>query len=414
MTPFDFRRASARLTAGLVRIAGPARLDLAEDATQEAMLRALRVWPLRGAPDDPEAWLFTAARNALFDRLRAETAAKSRTAEVARSARTTTPPAEDALEREDEPLADDALRMLFLCCSPQLPPESRTALALKECCGFGVNEIAAAFRAEPEAVAQRIVRAKRRLREGDVRFETPGSDELPARREDVRGTIYALFNEGWRPAFGDAVERRESVAEALRLTAEFRRTRAGDDPATAALHALLLFHAARMPARTGDDGVLLALADQDRARFDRSLLAAGFAAFSASCRGDEETRWHVEASIASLHAAAPSFAETDWAAVLERYDRLLRLVPTPIVRLNRAVAAGMARGPETGLTLLAAKDVAEELADYAPAAASTAYFLGAAGRHAEAATAWTKAAALATNGAERAFYLARARGAAMR
>ena len=160
--------------------------------------------------------------------------------------------------------------------------------------------------------------------------------------------------------------------------------------------------------------MLLALADQDRARFDRTLIADGFAAFSASCRGTEETRWHVEAAIASLHAAAPSFAETDWAAVLERYDRLSLLVPTPIVRLNRAVATGMALGPEHGLALLLAEDIASTLADYAPASASIAYFFGVAGRHAEAAQAWTRAAHAAGNGAERTFYLARARNAAMR
>ena len=414
MTSIDFRRASARLTAGLVRIAGPARLDLAEDAVQEALLRALRVWPLRGSPDDPEAWLFTAARNALFDHLRNETTEKIKTAETARMPRSEAPPSDARAERDDEPLADDGLRLLFLCCSPELPPESRTALALKECCGFGVDEIAAAFRVLPEAVAQRLVRAKRRLREGNVPFEAPRADELPARCEDVRRTIYALFNEGWRPAFGEAAARQDLVAEALRLTAEFRRSRAGDDPATAALHALLLFHAARMPARTDGDGVLLALADQDRARFDRTLIADGFAAFSASCRGTEETRWHVEAAIASLHAAAPSFAETDWAAVLERYDRLSLLVPTPIVRLNRAVATGMALGPEHGLALLLAEDIASTLADYAPASASIAYFFGVAGRHAEAAQAWTQAAHAAGNGAERTFYLARARNAAMR
>lgn len=404
---------ATRLVGALTRRVGPGRLDLAEDAAQDALLRALRAWALRGEPEDPLAWLVAAARNALIDRLRREADGRAHadrlTAERADDA---APSAADVAEAGDDPLPDDGLRMLFLCCRPELPPEGRVALALKVCCGFGVVEIAAALRVQPEAAAQRIVRAKRRLREIGAAFETPPAAELPARREDVRSVVYALFNEGWRPAAGHAWTRPELVSEAVRLVRELRRTDVGDDPPTRALHALLLFHAARLPARAGADGEPTTLAEQDRSRFDRRLLAEAFAAFASSCDGDEETRWHVEASIASLHAAAPTFEATDWAAVVERYGRLERLAPTPVVRLNRAVACGMAEGAAAGLAAVERVVAADGLAEDPAAMAARAYFLGRSGRGREAADAWRAAAAATENVAERSFFLRRALSAA--
>ncbi|HYC77452.1 MAG TPA: sigma-70 family RNA polymerase sigma factor [Planctomycetota bacterium] len=411
----DLRRASARLVAALTRVVGPARLDLAEDAAQDALLRALKAWPVGGPPADPEAWLVAAARNALVDRLRREAGGARAARELeSRFAGAEAPAADAAAAARDEPVRDDDLRLLFLCAHPDLAPEAAVALALKECCGFGVPEIAAAFLLPEPTVAQRLVRARRRLRDCGATFELPDARTAPRRLEAVLDALYLLFNEGWRASSGEALTRREPMLEALRLVRELAASRAGDAPATHALAALMLFTAARLPARTDAAGDVVSLADQDRGAWDRGLLAEGFARFERSMGGDVVTRFHVEASIASLHAMAPSFEAVDWGAVVDRYDHLLELAPTPVVRLNRAVAVGMARGAAAGLAAWeeAARDPALERYAYVPAA--QAFLLECAGDDAGAAAAWRDAATLGVNGAERAYARRRAERAARR
>jgi RNA polymerase sigma-70 factor, ECF subfamily len=410
----DFRRASARLVAALTAAVGPARLDLAEDAAQDALLRALKVWPVRGEPEDPEGWLVTAARRALIDRLRRERGGAEKAAVLAKRFDAPAPSAWSEAADRDEPVRDDALRLLFLCCRPELTPETRVALALKECCGFGVSEIAAALRVAAPAVAQRLVRAKRRLREIGAAFETPPAAELPERLDDVREVIYALFNEGWRATAGAALVREDLVTEALRLARILAASPQLADPPTRALLALLCLHAARLPARRDREGAFLSLIEQDRSRFDRALLNEGFAAFEASLEGARVSRFHIEASIASLHATAPSFAATDWGAILDRYDALHDLAPGPIVELNRVVATAMAGRLDEARRDLERTACDPRLRGDGLVAATRAFLCERGGDARGAAEAWVASAKDAANASEREYCLRRAAAAARR
>lgn len=338
-----FRREAGRLVAALTRALGPEHLDLAEDVVHEAMLAALRTWPVRGLPDDPVAWLARAARNRALDQVR-HRAMTERTAEAV--ARRLAPRASPS---GDEGPPDDVLRMLFMGCHPALPRDGRLALTLNAVAGLGVGEIARAFLLTPDAVAQRLVRTKRLVRELGIAFELPPAAELPARLDAVLEVLYALFNEGHVAHAGEDLVRPDLCDDALRLAGLLTALPATDRPEVHAALALMHLVRARQPARTGPTGELVPLAEQDRAAWDRAHLARGLRHLARSAAGDVLTRYHLEAEIAACHATAPSDAATDWPRVLDRYDALLALAPSPVVALNRAVALARVAGPAAAI-----------------------------------------------------------------
>jgi len=334
-----FRREFGRVVSTLTRIFGPRHLALAEDVAQDALIKALQLWPHRGVPANPAAWLILVARNLALDSLRREASLAAKADEIARalSPAATTPE-----------VIDDQLAMMFLCCHPEIPRDGGIALTLKTVCGFGTGEIARAFLIQETAAAQRIVRAKKLIRERDLRFELP-DHALPAERLDaVLETLYLMFNEGYASG-GDQLLRRDLCEEAIRLarlTAGHAATRA---PECDALLALFLLQSAREPARVDERGDLFLLRDQDRSRWDEARIAEGIVRLGRSASGDRLTRYHLEAGIAAEHAAAPDFASTNWVSIAEQYERLHELNPSPVVALNRAVALAQAQGAAVGL-----------------------------------------------------------------
>lgn len=372
-----FRHRYGQLVAQLCKVLGPGRLDLCEDMVQEAVLRALRTWPAAGVPDDPTAWLFRVARNAAFDALRRQrigAAAHERLAE-GRS--------EGAEAQEPPAIADDTLRLLFVCAHPDVPADARVPLLLKTVCGLGVPAIARGLLLGEAAVAQRLVRAKAKLQQG-VPFALPEPHELPERLELVQQALYLLGNEGYAAHAGASLLRSELVDEAVRLTALLLDHDALATPAVHALLALLLLQGARSPARCDADGDLVPLAQQDRRRWDRRWLTAGFHHFQRSIGGPVRTTYHVEAAIASVHASAPTYADTDWARILAHYDDLVALAPSGVVQLNRAVAVAKVHGAKAGLRALAELGGDRSLADYALLHAVTAQLHWERGDHAAA------------------------------
>jgi RNA polymerase sigma factor (sigma-70 family) len=405
-----FRHESGRLVAALTRVLGTGELQLAEDAVQEALLKALRTWPFRGVPDDPRAWLMRVARNGALDRLRRDDGLKSRLPELERWR---PPAAATDAGPEDGSIADGELRMVFTCCHPALPVEARIALTLKTLCGFGVPEIARAFLSEETAIAQRLVRAKRRLREEQVPFAVPEGPELAARLDDVLEVLYLVFNEGYAAHEGEDLVRHDLVLEALRLARSLLAVEEAARPKAHALLALMLFQAARLPARVGALGDLLTLEHQDRSLWDRRAISAGFRHLGLASRGDDLTRYHVEAAIAACHSAAPSWERTDWKTILARYDQLAARVPSPVVRLNRAVALAMVEGPQAGLRELDALERDPALARYYLLPATRGELLARTCDHRAACEAWRRALGLRCSEPERAFLRGKIRACGM-
>jgi RNA polymerase sigma-70 factor, ECF subfamily len=347
-----FRRQAGQVVATLTRLLGPQHLELAEDATQEALIRALRRWPLDGVPINPPGWIMQVAKRAALDALRRERALREKCDLLARelSSLVEDTPSPDALDHQ---LRDDQLRMLFTCCSPLLAREAQVALTLKTLGGLSVGEIASAFLSEEATIAQRIVRAKRLLQAHREHFFDVGADDVTARMDAVLAVLYLLFNEGYNAHQGDALIRRDLVDEALRLGTLVAQHPLAE-PRAHALLALMLFHAARLPARAHTLGELILLEDQDRRLWDRRLIVVALAELDLSAQGEAFSPYHLEAEIASYHALAPSYLATDWGAILLAYDDLLRLAPSPVVALNRAVALAQLAGPEAGLDEIAA------------------------------------------------------------
>ncbi len=340
-----FRRCAGRLVSSLTRALGSRELDLAEEVVQDALVRALQLWPYRGVPRDPEGWLYRVARNRALDVLRRrgrveESTAPERLAALA-------PPVAG-----DPGAGDDELAMVFMCCHPALPFDARVALTLRTVGGLSTDEIAAAFLTSRATIQQRIVRAKRAIAERGLSLDLP-TDGLPAdRRESVLAVLYLMFNEGYAATDGDALVRAELCGEAVRLARLLADHPDLGGPEVDAFLALLLFQASRLAVRAGDDGALTLLQDQDRARWDRGAIVEGFRRLERATSATRLTRWHLEAGIASGHAAASSWEATDWPRILDLYDLLAELAPSPVVALNRAVALAMARGPTAGLAAL--------------------------------------------------------------
>jgi len=346
------RDSASRLVAALARRLGAGRIAVAEDAVQHALMQALTTWPFKGAPDRPEAWLATVARNRALDLLRVETRSVPLGEELA-------PVALIAVEQEgrfDRELNDDELALLFAVCHPALSPEMRVTFALKTVCGLTVPQIAAGLLSEPTTIAQRLVRARKQLENAGVAIEAPPPDALPERAEAVRTSLYLMFNEGYSASSGEALVQPEFCVEAVRLSRALAQHPVTRSPASDAHAALLALTAARLPTRVGPDGVAQLLEDQPREKWDRALIALGMTHLEKSALGSELTVWHLRAEIAAVHALAPSAPETDWARIVAIYDQLHAIDPSPVVELARAVAIGRDRGPAAGLAALPATD----------------------------------------------------------
>ena len=323
-----FRHSAGRITATLVRVLGPAHLDLAEEAVQEAMVRALQRWPFAGVPANPRGWLFSVARNHVLGSVRHGAVVRAKLPLLA------TPEVVD-----DEPAGDDELALMFLCCHPELPLVSQVAMTLRTVGGLGVNEIATALLTAPATVAQRLVRAKKWLRTEAARVvDVPRADALESRLDAVLSVLYLLFNAGYDAVEGDRLVRGELCAEAVRLCRLLCADPRTDLPRVRALLALMLLHGSRLAARTDDAGDLLLLAEQDRGRWDQRMIAEGVRVFGDSCVGVAKSAFHIEAAIALCHVGVA----TEWARIVGLYDELLTVKPSPVAALNRAVAAAMA------------------------------------------------------------------------
>ncbi|WP_120997871.1 RNA polymerase sigma factor [Stutzerimonas urumqiensis] len=396
-----YRRESRRVLATLIRLLGD--FDLAEEALQDAFAAALRQWPEQGVPDNPRAWLVSAGRFKAIDGLRRRARFDASLGLIADQLATDA--ATDTLEADD--VEDDRLRLIFTCCHPALPADARVPLTLREVCGLTTEEIARAFLASPTAIAQRIVRAKRKIRDAAIPYQVPARAELPERLDQVLRVIYLVFNEGYAASEGDSLVRADLSAEALRLGGLLLDLL--PDPEVAGLLALMLLSEARRPARTDAAGALVRLSDQDRSLWDRQLIAQGCQLVERALRSRRFGPYSLQAAIAAVHAEAASAETTDWAQIVGLYDLLLRLEPTPVVALNRAVAIAMLRGPATGLALVEALLADGQLADYHLAHATLADLHRQLGHTEAARVAYRQALALARLAPERAFLEAQLR-----
>ena len=402
-----WRIESGRVIAGLARMTGD--VGLAEDLAQDALVAALERWPESGVPENPGAWLMATAKNRAIDLARRDGRFEDRREQLAREAGMRM--AMDAAEHEATAagLGDDLLALIFACCHPVLPSEGRVALTLRTLGGLSTAEIARAFLVPEATVAQRIVRAKRTLREAGARFEVPQGDKLDERLPAVLGVIYLIFNEGYTATAGESWMRLDLCEEALRLG----RVLAGLAPGQAEVHglvALMEIQASRARARTGPGGEPVLLLDQDRARWDPLLVRRGLAALERAERLARGAfgQYTVQAAIAACHARAHSAEETDWKRIAALYAALAQLTPSPVVELNRAVAVGMASGPAAGLELVDALVEGGELDGYHLLFSVRADLLAKLGRPDEARAEFEHAAEMTRNTRERALLLARA------
>jgi len=391
-----YQEESRRILATLIRLLGD--FDRAEEALHEAFRAALEQWPRDGVPNNPRTWLISAGRFRAIDALRRRARFDAALQVLARELADDAP---DQTSGHGEGLGDDQLRLIFTCCHPALPPEARVALTLREVCGLTTEEIARAFLVAPSTLAQRIVRAKARIRDARIPYQVPDPAELPERLAAVLQVIYLVFNEGYAPAAGEALTRSDLSAEAIRLG----RLLLGllPEPEVAGLLALMLLHESRRAARTTPEGDLVLLEDQDRGLWDRGQIAEGAELVERALKAGPPGPYTLQAAIAAVHAHAPSAAATDWAEIVALYTLLVRVSPSPVVELNRAVAVAMRDGPAAGLALVDAILARGDLADYHLAHATRAELCRRLGRLAEARAAYEAALRTARQEPERRF-----------
>jgi RNA polymerase sigma-70 factor (ECF subfamily) len=397
-----YRSESRRVLATLIRLLGD--FDLAEEALHDAFTAALERWPEDGVPDNPRAWLVSAGRFKAIDGLRRRARFDASLGKIADALDAGTLATETS---DDEGVTDDRLRLIFTCCHPALPPDGQVALTLREVCGLTTEEIARAFLTTPPTVAQRIVRAKAKIRDARIPYQLPPVEELPERLDTVLHVIYLVFNEGYSATSGDSLVRHDLSAEAIRLG----RLLVGllPEPEAVGLLALMLLHESRRAARTTPTGELVLLDDQDRSCWNRERIAEGQALVERALQSRRFGPYSLQAAIAAVHAEAPSASATDWAQIVGLYDVLLRADPSPIVELNRAAAVAMRDGPEAGLALIDAILARGDLAEYHFAHAARADLCRRLGRTAEARDAYQRALDLCRQEPERRFLEARLR-----
>lgn len=389
-----YRRESRRVLATLIRLLGD--FDLAEEALHEAFAAALAQWPQEGVPANPRAWLVSTGRFKAIDQLRRRArfdASHELIADELYADRDTDLP--------DEAISDDRLRLIFTCCHPSLSADARIALTLREVCDLTTEEIARAFLTAPATLAQRIVRAKTKIRTANIPYEVPATADLPARLDSVLQVIYLVFNEGYSATAGESATRHSLVAEAIRLARLLVDLL--PEPEALGLLALMLLHNARGSTRTNADGDLILLDEQDRNLWDREQIAEGAALVTRALLSRRVGRYGIQAAIAAVHAEAARAADTDWAEIVGLYGLLLEVNPSPVVELNRAVAVAMRDSPEAGLGLVDALLARGELAGYHLAHAARADLCRRLGRRADASAAYRQALALAVQEPERRF-----------
>ncbi len=390
-----FRHESGRAVASLIRVLGD--FDLAEEAVQEAFVVALERWPADGTPDNPGAWITRVARNKAIDRLRRERTLAVKK-EVLEGLEALAPSSEEIEAGEEEAdVPDDRLRLIFTCCHPALRPQARVALTLRTLGGLTTAEIASAFLTSEATMAQRLVRAKGKIRDAHIPYEVPSAEQLPERLTSVLATLYLIFNEGYFASGSEALIRTELADEAIRLARVLNETLPAD-PEARALLALMLLQHSRREARLDESGEMVLLEDQDRSRWDRAQIDEGL--------GLVETLtgvvgpYSIQARIGAEHARAGEAGQTDWRRIGLLYGQLTRIQPSPVIELNRAIAVAMDQGPEAGLELI---DAIEGLDGYAPFHVSRADLLARLGRDAEAVEAYRQGLEFSTNAVQRAF-----------
>ena len=392
-----FREEWGRVVATLIRTTGD--WDLAEECAQDAFAMALQRWPADGIPGRPGAWLTTAARNRAIDVLRRRAVGAAKLREVAALAPgdSGSPP-----ETDHSGVPDDRLRLMFTCCHPALALEARVALTLRTLAGLTTAEIARAFLASEPTMAKRLVRAKQKIQHAGIPYRVPPAHLLPERVPGVLGVLYLLFNEGYSASAGPDLVRVNLSAEAIRLARVLARLMP-DEPETSGLLALMLLHDARRSSRLDASGDLVTLEDQDRSQWDAGAISEGVSVLEAALRRGRAGPYQIQAAIAACHATASAAELTDWAQIALLYERLLSFLPTPVVKLNHAVAVGMAAGPSASLSLVASLEASGALAGYHLLPATRADFLRRLGRSAEAFAAYREALELASTDAERRF-----------
>jgi len=408
LTDHLFRHEAGRMVAVLTRIFGVHNLALAEDVVQDAFCRALEVWSFRGMPENPSAWLMTAAKNRALDVLRREKTARTYEPELSRWLQSEWTLASELEEMfSDTAIKDDQLRMMFSCCHPQLPEEAQVMLILHILCGFGIHEVASAFVTTYTAVEKRIPRAKKVLAGSKRLFDTQASSDFSNRLPAVQRALYLLFNEGYHGASAESAVRADLCQEAMRLSTLLLEHPLAKIPSSYALSALMCLNKARLPARLDSSGKLNSLFEQDRSLWDQKLVGEGLQLLDLSAKGSELSEYHVEAAIAAVHATAPSMRETNWGEIVSLYDALMTIRSTPIVALNRAIAVGQRDGPESGIEALEAIDNSARMANYPFYRAAFGEFKLRCGRAEEAREHFCAALELARNEMERQYFTER-------
>jgi RNA polymerase sigma-70 factor (ECF subfamily) len=390
-----YRAESRRVLATLIRLLGD--FDIAEEALHDAFRAALEQWPREGVPSNPRAWLVSTGRFKAIDGIRR----RARLDALEDGAEPVDPATEDAMEWEDESVGDDRLRLVFTCCHPALSPDAQVALTLREVCGLTTEEIARAFLTPAPTLAQRIVRAKSKIREARIPYQVPGCAELPDRLDPVLRVIYLVFNEGYAASSGASLTRRDLSEEAIRLGRLLVELL--PEPEAMGLLALMLLHESRRAARASATGDLVRLDDQDRSLWNREQIAEGTALVERALSSRRFGPYTLQAAIAAVHGEAPDAAATDWAQIVGLYDVLLRADPSPVVELNRAAAVAMRDGPQAGLALIETILARGDLSDYHLAHAARAELCRRLGRTAEARASYERALGLARQEPERRF-----------